>query len=261
MAENRGYDTGYFYDDKTATLYDDVMKSSLIMKWIGPYTVQQHIPDMTGKSCMDAACGNGDYMKFLLDKGASKVVGSDLSQECLDIAQKRHTADGCDMSKLSYVQHNLDDVKIFEDGPFDLILMNFALEYCSTYEKLISGWLGTAFRNLKPGGQLVAINTRVALPEAEQKETADIGFTYTVDNGLNSFSDVRVEYPNGWACHAHFLPATMLFGAFRDVGFKSITEHPVVADPAYKKSEDHDKRVGRLAELVPYNMYVATRTN
>merc|ERR1712226_310798 len=126
------------------------MKSSLIMKWIGPYTVQQHIPDMTGKTCMDATCGNGDYMKYLLDKGASKVVGADLSQYNLDIAKKKQNADGCDMSKLVYVQHNLDEDKIFEDGPFDLILMNFALCYCSSYQKLIGGWLGTAFRNLKP---------------------------------------------------------------------------------------------------------------
>jgi len=67
----------------------------------------------------------------------------------------------------------------YRGGPFDLILMNFAVCYASTFEEL-RAWTDNAFINLAPGGRLVLSNTRMALPEPECSELASkFGIQYS----------------------------------------------------------------------------------
>lgn len=78
--------------DPIAQQYDDIIRNVPIRQMV-EYTYQQVIGDVSGQSVLDLACGNGLYTRTFKHKGASRVVGVDLSEELIRLARVHEQQD------------------------------------------------------------------------------------------------------------------------------------------------------------------------
>lgn len=97
------------------------------------------MPDVAGRRALDLACGSGRYGLLLRQRGASLVVGSDLSAAMLARAPLAHRV-RADMSCLP-----------FAAASFDLIVSGLAVGHAPS----LDAWMAEAARVLAPGGVLV----------------------------------------------------------------------------------------------------------
>ncbi|MBP6399195.1 MAG: class I SAM-dependent methyltransferase [Saprospiraceae bacterium] len=102
--------------------------------------------EIVGKRILDAACGPGKYAQILYQKGASEVVGFDISPAMIERAIIRNGNKGI------FFVHDLDmPIPIEEGEGFDYILCALALHYLEDTTVAMSEF----HRLLKPNGQLI----------------------------------------------------------------------------------------------------------
>lgn len=103
------------------------------------------IPEISGKSILDAACGVGKYAQILSDKGAT-VTGFDISPKMIKFAKERNQKSD------SFFVHDLaKPFKMLKDESFDIVLCALALHYVEDWTLSIQEFC----RVLKPNGILV----------------------------------------------------------------------------------------------------------
>lgn len=100
-----------------------------------------HLPDMAGKTFLDAGCNEGFFCGAALFGGASHVVGLDLDAKALNRARQRFPA--------AEFRHQSWDDPI--EGSFDVILLASAIHYAKDQPALINKLVS----HLTPGGVLV----------------------------------------------------------------------------------------------------------
>jgi ubiquinone/menaquinone biosynthesis C-methylase UbiE len=119
--------------------YDAVLAT----EHVGRYTFAA--PLCSGKRVLDVACGEG-YGAFMLAKrGAAEVVGVDISEEAIGVAQQRFARDGIqflagDATDLSAVLRNR--------APFDVVVSFETIEHVSDPRRFLDGVAAV----LAPGG-------------------------------------------------------------------------------------------------------------
>ncbi len=99
----------------------------------------------SGKTCLDAGCGSGVASYSFAAINKAKVIGFDISRQCLNIAQKRLKM----LDNFSPVQASTEVIP-FKDGSFDFINCNGVLHHIFDVDMALSEF----FRILKPGGLL-----------------------------------------------------------------------------------------------------------
>lgn len=103
------------------------------------------LPDVTGKSVLDAGCGPGKYAEILLERGAV-VTGIDLSTNMVRLARERNGDRG------HFFVHDLSaPLGMFADGSFDMVLSALTMDYVQDWAPVVREF----HRVLKPGGILV----------------------------------------------------------------------------------------------------------
>ena len=102
------------------------------------------MPDMAGKTVLDLGCGYGHNCIEFVEKGAAEVVGVDISEKMLKVAQSESVHE-----KIRYINMSMTDVKSLNKG-FDVIYSSLAFHYIEDFadfaENLYSvlnsgGWL------------------------------------------------------------------------------------------------------------------------
>ena len=87
-----------------------------------PNTLQL-LPDVNGKTILDAACGPGKYAEILIDKGAI-VKGFDISPKMVELAIIRNKNKG------EFFVHDFStNFSMIKDNSCDLVLCALALQY------------------------------------------------------------------------------------------------------------------------------------
>ncbi len=103
------------------------------------------LPDVNGKTILDAACGPGKYAEILIAKGAM-VQGFDLSPKMVALAAKRNNNAG------AFFVHDLSErMDMIESNSCDIVLCALALHYIQDWTLTISEFN----RVLKSNGILV----------------------------------------------------------------------------------------------------------
>jgi len=97
---------------------------------------------VAGKRVLDAGCGVGYGSQMLAVAGARSVVGVDISEEALDVAQKRYAREGVQFLRADC--QTMAGVK----GPFDVIVAFECLEHLQD----VRGFLESVIRLLGPAG-------------------------------------------------------------------------------------------------------------
>jgi SAM-dependent methyltransferase len=109
-----------------------------------------------GKLVLDVACGRGYGTALLLQSGARRVIGVDISEQELDIARRNVTSNGID-----FIQADASGLP-FKDGSFQIIVSFETLEHLSGSDE----FLAEVVRNLSPSGVFILStpNRRVFSP-------------------------------------------------------------------------------------------------
>ncbi|MDC9580142.1 class I SAM-dependent methyltransferase [Xenorhabdus sp. PR6a] len=113
-------------------------------------TLFDMVGDVQGKSVLDLACGYGYFGRELYHRGASKVVGVDISEKMIALAKKKSTEYG---DNIEFHVANVSDMQLNEK--FDIITATFLFHYAKSIEELESMFRSVA-NHLKPSGKLVA---------------------------------------------------------------------------------------------------------
>jgi ubiquinone/menaquinone biosynthesis C-methylase UbiE len=103
------------------------------------------IPEIKGKSILDAACGPGKYAQILLSQGAD-VTAFDISPRIVEFAKERNKDAG------TFFVHDLaNPLEMLDDQSFDIVLCALALHYLQDWTLTIKEF----YRILKPEAHLV----------------------------------------------------------------------------------------------------------
>ena len=87
--------------------------------------------NLENKVILDLGCGYGENTNFLLNRKASRVVGVDISQNMIDLANKFNKKDNTEY--LCMDMQDIDKINL----KFDLIISSLAIHYVKDYELLI----------------------------------------------------------------------------------------------------------------------------
>ncbi|MEU2508239.1 class I SAM-dependent methyltransferase [Streptomyces sp. NPDC007863] len=112
-------------------------------------SVLELVGDVTGKSVLDLACGTGFYSRELKRRGASDVLGVDISSEMIAAARSIEARDPLGL------RYEVGDVAELAApaAPFDLALAVQCLNYAGSVAEL-ERMCANIHRGLVPGGRL-----------------------------------------------------------------------------------------------------------
>jgi 2-polyprenyl-3-methyl-5-hydroxy-6-metoxy-1,4-benzoquinol methylase len=105
------------------------------------------IGDLSGKTVLDAGCGEGYNTRILAKQGVN-ITGIDISEEQIKCARKLEKKDPYG---IQYIKCSFSDLSIFNQSSFDVVVSFMALMDGPNYELAIS----EIFRVLRPGGNLI----------------------------------------------------------------------------------------------------------
>jgi len=116
-------------------------------KWGLPESEVRALPDLDGKEIVELGCGTGYFGAWLKRRGASRVVGVDVTPAQLDTARRMNDEFGLG---LDFLLENAEHTSL-PDESFDVVFSEYGASiWCDP--KL---WLAEAARLLRPGGDLI----------------------------------------------------------------------------------------------------------
>jgi SAM-dependent methyltransferase len=128
-----------------ATDYDVIAEQyrrAKLQPWrslIETFSLLDLVGDMTGRSVVDLACGEGYYTRFLKRRGAGKVVGIDLSERMIDLALAEEDAHPLG---IEYLVGDCRD--LHPEVSFDLAVAAYLLNYAKDRVELTAMCRGVA---------------------------------------------------------------------------------------------------------------------
>jgi SAM-dependent methyltransferase len=150
-------------------------------------------PYVKGAKVLDLACGTGFYSRALLEWGAQEVVGMDISSEMVKAAEAEvQKVALAEKQKYSFAVGDASEPFKLDNGPFDLVLGVWLLNYAPDHEVMTRMWKNIA-NHLRPGGVFVGV-----LPPPEsgvEKLRNNIIYHQGPKHGVTL--DIIGEVPNG----------------------------------------------------------------
>src|SRR5262249_20063729 len=111
------------------------------------YTLFGLLGDLSGRSVLDLACGEGFLTRFLKQAGARRVLGVDLSEGMIQLAREQEARGRLGVE---YLTHDASTLRLEER--FDLVVAGYLLNYARDREELL-GLCRACARHLRPGGR------------------------------------------------------------------------------------------------------------
>ncbi len=103
------------------------------------------LPDLTGKRVLDLGCGYGEHCVSFIQKGASKVVGIDISEKMLEVAKTENSN-----PKIEYILMPIEDIDQITEK-FDMVISSLALHYVEDF----GGVVKRVYDLLTSGGEFI----------------------------------------------------------------------------------------------------------
>lgn len=132
--------------DRFAFIYDSLMSDIAYEKYAK--WVQASAPISAGKRLVDIGCGTG-VLSVQFAKAGYDVIGVDLSESMLTIAQSRSLEQGMD---ISYVCQSMSELDGMDEVDVAVIAID-SINYLETFEE-VKQTLERIFEALTPNGQL-----------------------------------------------------------------------------------------------------------
>ena len=103
------------------------------------------LPDLAGKTVLDLGCGFGENCIRYVDKGAKRVVGVDISEKMLAVAESENSH-----KSIKYLKMPMEDIGELRER-FDVVVSSLAIQYVEDYQGLVNN----IYNLLNDGGVLV----------------------------------------------------------------------------------------------------------
>ena len=103
------------------------------------------MPDLKGKRVLDLGCGFGEHCRKFVECGAENVVGVDISEKMLAVANEEN----CD-SRITYHNMPMEEIGQLQER-FDLVISSLAIHYVEDFE----GVIRNVYNFLEDGGVFV----------------------------------------------------------------------------------------------------------
>ncbi|MFW9789121.1 MAG: methyltransferase domain-containing protein [Candidatus Thorarchaeota archaeon] len=195
--------------------------------------------DLKGKTVLDLACGQGYLSRILAKKGA-QVIGVDLSQKMLEIAQESEKSESLG---IKYIHCSSGAMSEIPDASTDCIVSTFGFHDIEEIDATIQ----ECSRVLKGGGKLVFA---IPHPFSYAKRTED-------DEGyflkMRQYMSVReIPHPKykDTRVMAYHRPLTYYFERLFSVGLQMFAFREVIAD-LYRGQPIKDEKLLAYREEIP----------
>ncbi len=218
--------TTYQQDPDTYAQWSKSESAYSALEW---YVFLRTIGDVTGKTVLDLACGDGRLSRHLVDLGAAQVLGTDVTVSMIDKAITQNSPDQPSFRSdmLSYKVVDAADPTFVLSEPVDLVTAMYLFHYAPDRDHLraMCDHIG---RNLKPGGRFVTytINPEYNFDSQHPDMEREFGFRYAVCDPphykliIDGF-DVDIWQ---WSTEDHE-------SGLRDAGLTHIGWHPLELPP------------------------------
>jgi SAM-dependent methyltransferase len=150
--------------DHIGSKYDEYARTATL-KRAESYTVFRMVGTLARQRVLDLACGFGFYTRLLKQRGATQVVGVDLSPEMIRLAQQQEQAE-----RLGITYQVGDAVALPPLGRFDLVTAVYLLNYAESKDQML-GMCRSAYDNLGAGGRFVAYTINPAFTLSKPNST------------------------------------------------------------------------------------------
>lgn len=201
---------------------------------IEAFTLLGMLPDLTGKSVVDIACGEGYYTRRLRDKGAARIVGVDLSPRMIELARAQEAQQ---QLGVEYSVGNGKDLSF--EGEFDIAFAAYFLNYARDKNEL-QEMCDAISRSLKPGGRFITVNANPMLDWDPARSYRQYGFEADIEVPLREGAPIiwRMFLDDGstFEIENYHLNAKTHEEAFRAAGFSEINWRPAQVSPEGQKS-------------------------
>ena len=140
MKENK-YDNEQFFS-QYSRFARSVEGLSAAGEW---HELKKMLPDFAGKRVLDIGCGFGWHCNYAAAQGAQHVVGTDISQKMLAVANQKN-----DFANVEYQCIAMEDLA-FAPASFDVVISSLAFHYTPDFVQMckkVNGFLA-------PGGSFV----------------------------------------------------------------------------------------------------------
>lgn len=140
MKENK-YDNDVFFEK-----YSRMNRSKEGLSGAGEWPeLQKLLPNFSGKRVLDLGCGYGWHCIYAAQRGASYVLGTDISDKMLSVAREK-----ANQENIEYRCCAMEDLS-FSDESFNVVISSLAFHYIEDYSALSE----KIYRWLTPGGSFV----------------------------------------------------------------------------------------------------------
>ncbi|MGK7893332.1 MAG: class I SAM-dependent methyltransferase [Xenococcus sp. (in: cyanobacteria)] len=190
------------------------------------FTFFKLLGNLKGKKILDLACGTGFYTRLFKQKGATKVVGVDISEEMLKVARKQE-----EQQPLGIEYHLGDAVKLEQIGSFELITAVYLLDYAQNPEQLLS-MLVSVRKNLEEEGRFVAVTTNPDF-KMSQSNTTKYGVTVTKQESIPQgyYYEIEFHTSSPFTIQCFGWNRSVYEEAVKEAGLKNFSWHPIEIPP------------------------------
>jgi toxoflavin synthase len=202
------------------------------------HTLFELLGDLSGKSVLDLACGEGFLTRFIKQAGASRVLGVDLSDGMIALAREQEAR-----SPLG-IEYRVQDAGRIDLGEelFDVVTAGYLLNYASTREELLA-MCESISRALKPGGRFISVNNNPAQALEHYPASRDYGFIKLAEGPLEEGTPIvyRIFLDDGPLDITNYQlsPATHQW-AFETAGMRDLQWHAPRLSPTGEAQDGRD---------------------
>ena len=207
------------------------------------------IGDVKDKTILNIGCGAGGHDRKLIELGAKKVLGIDISEKMICEAKRN-----CDSDKISYrvlSMNNLEEI----DNKFDLVVSSLAIHYIEDYDSLCK----KVYNLLNDGGQFIfshghPMDSAVILKNVEKRYVIIGDKKYFLLSDYNN-EGKRISHWFIDGVETYHRNMSHLINGLIDAGFKIkrlnesyATDEIIKIKPKYIEQKDHSYFVYIKAE-------------
>jgi SAM-dependent methyltransferase len=174
--------------------------------------------DITGKTVLDLACGDGFHTRLLKRGGALKVVGVDISKKMVEIAAAIEEQDPLG---IDYLLHDVGELPIL--GAFDIATAIFLVPYAQSREQLLRMFRSIR-ANLRPGGRFAALVTNPDFKITSSNYTK-YGLTVHFEGPRGDGCELAIDFHTSppFSIRNYFWTQLTLEQTLSEAGFQDIT--------------------------------------
>lgn len=141
MSKQNIFDNETFFEGYKALRDNDINYNDLLEQ----PAMANMLPDLNSKSVLDLGCGYGHNCLDFVSRGASRVVGIDISEKMLAVAKEESSH-----AKIKYLNMSMTDISKLNEK-FDFIYSSLAFHYINDFESFAKDMYSV----LNNGGQLL----------------------------------------------------------------------------------------------------------